>query len=136
MGQRDLFRQGSYYRPGVSSNQNISAHFYQNTWRPDRPDAEYPRLSANADVTAYNYRASALTIRNNRYARLKNAVLGYTLPAALLRPARLSNLRVYLSGENLWETAGIRDGFDPEVSDEPDALPFNRSWAVGLTASF
>ncbi|MBC8082475.1 MAG: SusC/RagA family TonB-linked outer membrane protein, partial [Hymenobacter sp.] len=82
VGRRDLFRQGSYYRPGVSSNQNISAHFYRNTWSPARPDAEYPRLSANADVTAYNYRASALTIRNNRYTRLKNAVLGYTLPPA------------------------------------------------------
>lgn len=49
------------------------------------------------------------------FLRLRSLSLGYTLPSSLLSKARISNLRVYVSGQNL----GILTkypGPDPEVS--------------------
>ena len=41
-------------------------------------------------------------LQNIAYLRLKNIQVGYTLPASLIRKVRMTNARVYLSGENMW----------------------------------
>ena len=53
-------------------------------------------------------------MQNNRYIRLKTLIVGYTLPQIWTRKVKLEKVRVYFSGNDLWEATSIRDGFDPE----------------------
>jgi hypothetical protein len=51
--------------------------------------------------------------QNASYFRLNNLVVGYNLPTALVGKAGMKNLRVYLSGDNLF-TLTKYTGADPE----------------------
>ena len=48
--------------------------------------------------------------------RLKNVVLGYTLPKSLLSKAGIQNLRLYVQAENLFTITGY-SGLDPEYTN-------------------
>ena len=41
-------------------------------------------------------------MQNVAYIRLKNLQVGYTLPQQIVSKARMQNVRVYISAENLW----------------------------------
>lgn len=76
-----------------------------------------------------NYRAggyfgggySSRTIEDGSYLRLKTASFGYNIPKSILQRIKVSALRIYLSGQNLW-TWTKYSGLDPEVSTYNSAL--------------
>ncbi len=68
-------------------------------WTADRTDAYLPRLSSTAAINNYNYFPSDWVKENGAYLRLKNLVIGYTLPAGITKKARIQKLRVYFSGK-------------------------------------
>lgn len=51
------------------------------------------------------------------YLRLKTVSIGYTLPTDLVKKANLSNVRVYMTGQNLL-TFTQYNGWDPEVTSD------------------
>ena len=51
----------------------------------------------------------------NDYVRLKALNFGYNLPKDLLERIKISKLRVYFQGDNLW-TYQSHKGIDPEQS--------------------
>ncbi|MEB0261573.1 MULTISPECIES: TonB-dependent receptor [unclassified Mucilaginibacter] len=53
-------------------------------------------------------------VRDGSFAKLKTLSLGYTLPSSILRSIRLSNLRVYVSGQNIFVITNYK-GIDPEI---------------------
>lgn len=53
-------------------------------------------------------------VQDASYLRIKNIQLGYNLPQQWLKPVKLSNCRIYVSGDNLF-TFTKYNGFDPEV---------------------
>ena len=73
-------------------------------------------------------------MQNNRYIRLKTLIVGYTLPQIWTRKVKLEKVRVYFSGNDLWEATSIRDGFDPEMgaASNNSRYPFARTWSFGL----
>ncbi len=56
---------------------------------------------------------STYFLQDASYVRLKNLVIGYTLPQAIVQKIKMKNCRVYLSGENLI-TITDYPGADPE----------------------
>ena len=52
------------------------------------------------------------------FLRLRDLTLGYTLPEKWTSKIRVSTLRVYITGSNLWKLTNYR-GFDPEVNIYP-----------------
>jgi TonB-linked SusC/RagA family outer membrane protein len=121
--------------------------FYNKTWTPDNPEAPLPRLSTVNNN--YNYRISDWYLEDGSYLRLKNVVLGYTLPKALVNKVQLEKVRIYFSGTDLWEYQKIRSGWDPEAVNEPNArpnttdnfgndtgYPFNRGYSFGVDITF
>lgn len=57
----------------------------ENSWRPDNPDAEYPRLGI---VSRDNGgKMSSWWVENGAYIRLKSMQVGYTLPSQWVTPA-------------------------------------------------
>ena len=74
------------------------------------------------------------------YIRLKNMQLGYTLPKTWTKKAGIENVRIYLSGDNLFTLTGISSVFDPEAlgADWGDGklYPLQRTISVGLNVNF
>ena len=96
-------------------------------------NANYPRLSYGGNSN--NYRASSFWLRNGRYLRLKNLDIGYTLPKPLLIKLHLTNVRFYISGQNLitWSKFKL---WDPELgSSNGEAYPITKSVTAGVQVS-
>ncbi|WP_219932457.1 SusC/RagA family TonB-linked outer membrane protein [Perlabentimonas gracilis] len=84
-------------------------------------------------------------VEDGSFLRLNTLTLGYTIPKELLSRVSIDNLRVYVSGYNvfLWTNYS---GFDPEVSTrrstpltpgvDYSAYPRSRSIVFGLNFSF
>ncbi|MEG1403724.1 TonB-dependent receptor [Bacteroides sp.] len=78
-------------------------------WTPDNPNAEYPRL-CSSDVTSQQQSSRFLT--SSDYLSLNNVMIGYTLPKRWLKPMSISNLRIFVTGDNLG-LFSARKGLDP-----------------------
>ncbi|WP_346237698.1 TonB-dependent receptor [Niabella insulamsoli] len=74
----------------------------------------YPALKKTNNES--NLRASTFWFRNTSYVRLRNLMLGYTLPQQWLRRARMGNARIYVNALNLFSIDNTHDiGIDPET---------------------
>lgn len=89
---------------------------------------------------SYNYQANSLTAQDGRYIRLKNITVGYNLPASVLKKLGFVNAaRIYFTGEDLWESTKITDGWDPEAkrnASDVSRYPFTRNFTFGLNLTF
>ena len=83
-------------------------------------------------------------VEDASFLRLGNVTLGYTFPKQLIKKIKLSNLRVYATGNNLF-TWTPYTGFDPEVSNMRSPLtpgvdfgsyPRSRSFIFGVNIAF
>ena len=72
-------------------------------------------------------------VENGSYIRLKNIVLGYTLPANTVRALKLRTARVFIQGQNLL-TFTKYTGPDPEATGYP--YPFGKNFVLGLNIGF
>lgn len=116
VGKQNLLREGNLRGPFISWWMNQNSTFLYETWSEDNTDAAFPLLSFNSSVNNWNYsQYSDINVMNVWYARMKNIVLGYTLPKQLVRKAGIDNLRVYVSGDNLFEITHVADKYDPEI---------------------
>jgi TonB-linked SusC/RagA family outer membrane protein len=135
VGKRTLFRVGEYSMPWSDWWRQPPAFYYGKTWNEDRPNAEYPRLSFG-DIRWWNYQPSTMQKINAAYVRLKNLQLGYSLPANLIRKVALTNARIYVSGQDLWEKHHVLGGWDPESADWGGNYPFQRYYSFGIDITF
>lgn len=104
-----------------------------NRWTPENAaTATYPRLSLDNKNNVETF--SSFTVKNGNYVRLKNAEIGYTLPNAFAKRLRLSGIKVFVDGENLYTISGYQgfDGMDPEVYSI-GAYPIQRVVNLGLS---
>lgn len=75
---------------------------------------------ANRKSKGYNGRTSTWHIEDGSYLRLQNVSIGYTFPKKVTERFSMSNLRIYLSGQNLWTLTNY-SGYNPEVSSRPNS---------------
>ncbi|HEY9260949.1 TonB-dependent receptor [Chitinophaga sp.] len=83
-------------------------------------------------------------IEDGSFLRINNVSLGYTLPKKWLSRVKVSNVRVYVTGNNLYVFTKYR-GYDPEVSTSNSSrltpgvdfggYPRTRSFVAGLNIS-
>ncbi|HJT72663.1 MAG TPA: SusC/RagA family TonB-linked outer membrane protein, partial [Chitinophaga sp.] len=138
VGKRTISRVNNWRYPLATVFQGQNAAFYEEWWTPERTGARLPRLSASGSVNNYNYQTSDWFVQNGAYLRLKNLVVGYTLPEAWMKKANIKRLRVYFSGNDLWEVTHINDGWDPETTRSvsgAERFPFYRYLTFGINAT-
>lgn len=113
VGKRDVLLSGIGLRPFFNGS-NLFTH-QLDTWTPDNLDAEYPILVPEAN-SADNYVTSDKWIKNGAYMRLKNVMIGYTLPKSFIEKTKMDAIRFYISGQNLFTISNFYPGYDPEVN--------------------
>jgi TonB-linked SusC/RagA family outer membrane protein len=84
-----------------------------------------------------NTRSSDWFLQDASYLRLKNLVIGYTLPQSISSRFRCNMLRVYFSGDNLFTWTGYED-LDPERPGDGTLVqyPQNKIVSFGLNINF
>ncbi len=92
-------------------------------WRPDRP-------VNNAPGIYYNPKRNPGVYQSKSFVRLQDVSFGYTFDKSLLSALRVDNLKVYVSGKNLYTWTNW-SGWDPETGS-----PMMRSVVAGVNISF
>ena len=122
---------------------NNSQYYMENTWRlSDITDAnsalipgKYPTMLIG-NSSHSNYWNSTFWMHNIRYMKLRNLEFGYTIPRQVLEKFLISELRLYVSGQNLLTFANTK-GTDPEITSENGLqYPTTRIVNLGLTLKF
>ncbi len=99
---------GQYNRP----YNNIPSFHLGNMWTPDNTDAYFPRTmsrAASSNTARELGVAQTKYLQNIAYIRMKNIQFGYNLPKNLISKIRANDVRVYISGENLWTWSPLYD---------------------------
>ncbi|MFD2513603.1 SusC/RagA family TonB-linked outer membrane protein [Pontibacter locisalis] len=123
----------------VTSNMQTK---YLNRWTGEGTSDKYPRFTWS-DANGNYSRISDIYIEDGDYVRLKTLQVGYSLSNNALSKIHLTNLRVYVSGDNLL-TFTEYSGFDPEIGArntldigiDRGIYPQARIFRVGLNATF
>lgn len=116
-GSDDNFFWGQYNRPYSLEPMDV----YENQWSPQHPNAYFPRLvgySALGNSGKELNVPSTRYLQNAAYIRLKNLSIGYNLPKSLISRIKITNARVYFTGQNLWIWSPmfkITKALDPEA---------------------
>jgi TonB-linked SusC/RagA family outer membrane protein len=131
---------GFFNRPYVGL---VPKDFYTDVWREDNKDAYFPQIERGYAALAGNQLGTANDryLQNIGYIRLKNLVIGYTLPEGLTKKIRIEKLRIYASGENLWYYSPFRTRYiDPEevagVARGGGMYPLSKTLSVGINVTF
>lgn len=97
--------------PGTSSA-DAGSTFHKDVlkaWTPENIGSNIPRWQYGDEYAAYG---SDRFLTNASYLNFQSFTVGYSLPKSLTQKAKIANVRIYASGENLalWSK---RKGFDP-----------------------
>ncbi|MDR1813633.1 MAG: SusC/RagA family TonB-linked outer membrane protein [Tannerella sp.] len=106
---------------------SLVEEFVKGRWQKPGDIANYPRLrTENGGGYIQTRQYSDEFVLKNDFLRLRNVMLGYTLPSSLTRKVGIQSLRIYATGVNLatWGAAARR-GTDPELQASGEAYDGN-----------
>ena len=114
------------------------------SWSQERYDAgqkiSFPHLSQGLTFNDANYQPSTFWTKDASYIRLKNAEIGYTIPAPLLKRVGINYMRLYINGSNLLTWDSLLPGADPEslaaTKTNSDPYPVTRTINFGFNVKF
>src|SRR5690606_13122386 len=104
--------EGSGGAEGIDDNSPFTRTFYnygnspyflvENSWRPDNPNAEFPRITSykGTQMSAHNANRNSGWVRKGDYLRLKSVQLGYTIPKSATQQIKIEDVRLFVSGSN------------------------------------
>jgi len=117
----------------IAPNTNAGPGVFS-AWTPQNTHSAIPALTVlnlNNEGRTSNY-----YFVNGAYFKLRNAMIGYTLPKAVASRAFMESLRLYVSGQNLFAVkSGKLTSKDPERTSY-NAWPVPTSFTVGINANF
>ncbi|RKE44324.1 SusC/RagA family TonB-linked outer membrane protein [Sphingobacterium detergens] len=111
----------------------------KNAYSESNPNSDIPRVSVK-DLNGNFSNVSDFYIENGSYLRLKNLIVGYTLPRELTQRYKIQKLRFFASATNLF-TVTKYTGMDPEVGInnygvDAGRYPQSRTFLFGAAVTF
>jgi TonB-linked SusC/RagA family outer membrane protein len=116
----NLLFQGVGKANGYIYDQGVQSFIYggsvlemhKDYWTPENRNARFPRFAFNENNNIQN---SSFWIKNAAYVRLKNLQFGYSIPRKALSKAQISNLRLYVSADNVFTVSDFWKQYDVEA---------------------
>ena len=109
-----------------------------NRWTPAHTDTDIPALNFGNQNAGIDASSDYFLVKGN-YFSLRNITIGYTFPKKLLASTGITNLRIYLTGDNIW-LKSVRKGFDPRYSfngfNDVASYSALSSYSAGINLSF
>ncbi|MDR1197838.1 MAG: TonB-dependent receptor [Prevotellaceae bacterium] len=147
VGKRDYWANSDLVLPLFNRADALYGH-QMDYWTPENTNAYFPNPyypHATNAIGAYasgsnNFVAQSRYLLNMAYLRLKNLTIGYTLPVSLTQKIGIDKLRIYFSGQNLFEIKDSRLPVDPEINETEAqwgrTYPYPRTVSLGLQVNF
>ncbi len=110
--KRDVYNASKVMTDQISSYDFSTTTRALSRWTADNPSTTNFRITGN-DPNKNMGNPSSWFVENGSFFRLKNLQVGFTIPEEITKKIKLTKLRVYASGQNLW-TVTKYTGFDPE----------------------
>lgn len=118
----DIYNRVKMYTQNFADDGNTTKDIFKNSFFGDNGLTDMPRSGYFdernnwiADPSQNFGTVSSFWVEKGNYMKLKNLVLGYTLPKNISRKAFLEQARVYFSAQNLFTITGY-SGIDPEIA--------------------
>jgi TonB-linked SusC/RagA family outer membrane protein len=134
-GRTNFLFGGTTMNPFYNGEHQVLREYYDHRWinGTDNTNVKYPRvINENNDN---NYLASTLWMRNGNFIRLKNAEIGYTVPASVAEKVKMKEARIFINGINLYTWDHIKI-FDPESDSMDGGYPIQRTLNLGIQITF
>lgn len=135
VGKKDFFANGYKFTgiftgPWGSVFENNLDH-----WTPDNPNGYFPRLKSYLDWGSGDLsEPQTRYLQNAAYMRMRNLTVGYSLPKSMMSKIGVGDIRIYFSGENLFEITKLNKNYDPEGLNS-GGHPYQRTFSFGLNIS-
>lgn len=124
--------------PGVLNNGN-QATLWLDRWRQAGDVTTLPRATTTSSIYS-SYGSSDAVWGDASFARLRNVSLSYSFPEGVASRLRMSNLRLYVQGQNLYTWTKNKYVSDPEtvatINQSPVVMPPLRVITAGINVSF
>ncbi len=104
--------------------------YVKNYWTANNPTNDY---YANANqVTGYLPNIYGVHIyQNASYLRVRDMLLSYNLPQQVINKLKVSRIKVYAEGRNLFTITPWK-GYDPELSSQTGGIPLQKEFLFGV----
>ena len=93
----------------------------------EQPGRNNVPLAERHSTTNTSNRLASFYVEDASYLRLSNVTLGYSLPKNWVEKVKLENIRVYVSGDNLFCISPYR-GYNPEISYKSSNMEAGFDW--------
>ncbi|HTJ50514.1 MAG TPA: SusC/RagA family TonB-linked outer membrane protein, partial [Cyclobacteriaceae bacterium] len=124
-------RISSLYEGLMTGNGTSAGHAdLLNRWTPEHTNTNVPRAYNGGG--RYSISDVDLGVQNASFLRLSTLTLAYTVPQAILSKVKMSSLRIYFTGNNVFIATKYK-GYDPETGD---AYPMSRMFVTGINLGF
>ena len=132
VGKKDIMYYGSMARPFYVGASILKSQL--DNWSEENRDAEFPLLLIEGSGGSNpNNLPSTFWVKSGAYFRLKNIVVGYTMP----KKSYIENLRFYVSVQNLFTVSNAYKGYDPENSvTAGNFYPVMKTFTFGINLTF
>ena len=139
VGKRQIWMDNNTIIP-YSLDYHVGLYDYQlDYWTPENTQAHYARIYQKGSYnTAANKMVNDRLLLDASYLDIKSVVLSYQLPKNLVSKAKLENVTVFVSGENLWSFNHCPKGIHPDSQDRGNGAtyPVMRMFMGGLNVTF
>lgn len=135
MGSRDVNIQNNVYFHQYGFNK-YSQYIMDHAWTTENPnpDALHPRLTTSS-VRNDNLNSSYY-LRNASFFKIKNVELSYLFPENVTSRLKLTNLKLFARGTNLFTVSEIKE-LDPEnLNLGINTYPSMRTFTGGISVNF
>ncbi len=102
----------------------------RNRWKESGDVTDVPKLISNRNIQV-NSRSSRF-ITSTNYLALNNVRLGYTIPSKFIKNSGVSNVNVWMAGDNLF-LLSERAGFNPSTSETSATSTYRYSPLTTIT---
>lgn len=116
-----------------------------NSWTPTNTDSDIPQAIYSDNISNGSAFAITENIEKGDFLRLQTASIGYKLPKSFFGNSGITNLRLYVSVNNVFVITKY-SGVDPEIASNGDSnigsgiernsIPNGRTFTFGLNLGF
>lgn len=108
-------------------------NFSLDHWTPENTGGYFPKTYLGNN--GRNQWTSRRYLQSAAYGRLKNLMIGYTIPKSITEKVGISKLRFYVQGENLLTISPLKKYADPETMDKM-TYPIQKKYSIGVNLTF
>ncbi|MEG2606813.1 MAG: SusC/RagA family TonB-linked outer membrane protein [Mucinivorans sp.] len=91
----------------------------KDTWTPENPNAKYPINYWADQLVKNNYRTSNFMTHDASYWAFREVQLSYSFPQKLISKAKMQNLTLAVTGQNLGYITAVQNNYGPEIGGNP-----------------